>query len=191
MTGADAGGEGELVESVYLWEGPPRLELLRETVVPAVGAPWQHHRLVVQRGIPGVVIVAGDASRLLFVRHARPGVGDDRLELPRGFGDPGPGHPESDDDAACRNGTRELREETGHHALSARVLGRYVTDSALLPGTIAVVGIEVDLSRAPEPTDGETMSTVMVDRADVPRLVRCGAVADAHTLSGLALALIG
>lgn len=190
MNGAGTSGEEAITEAVYVWEGPPRLELLRETVVPARGAPWQHHRLVVQRGIPGVVIVAGDVTRLLFVRHDRPGVGDDRLELPRGFGEAGVDETESDDDAACRDAARELREETGHRAVSSRVLGRYVIDSALLPGTIAVVKIEVDLSRTPEPTDGETRSTLMVDRRDVPGLVRRGAVADAHTLSALALALI-
>jgi 8-oxo-dGTP pyrophosphatase MutT (NUDIX family) len=173
------------VDIVYSWSGPPRLELLRTS-----RGSYAQHSLRLQDGIPGVVAVAGDADRMLFVRHPRPAVGADLLELPRGFGEASPEGSPADADAAARwNAERELREETGYAALSSRVLGRYVTDSSLLPGDVAVVAIVVDPASTPGPRDGEVDDCVWIPRADLPAHIAAGAFADAHTLSALALAL--
>jgi 8-oxo-dGTP pyrophosphatase MutT (NUDIX family) len=172
-------------EVVYLSEGPPRLELIRSD-----RGSFTQHSLRVQGGIPGVVAVAGDGDRVLFVRHARPAVGVQLLELPRGFGEAPPAETASDPDAsACWNAERELREETGYASRSSRVLGRYVTDSSLLPGEVAVVAIDVDQAKLPGARDGEIDGCVWIPRADLLGLISAGVFADAHTLSALALAL--
>lgn len=174
-------------ETVYLWEGSPRLELTRQQVTLPSGLTFASHTLIAQNGKPGVVVIAGDAERILLVRQYRPGVGGELLELPRGFGENDPGAFESPEVAQCADGERELLEETGYKASGSRVLGSYITDSALLPGRVAVVEAIVDHAQHPAALDGEVNAVIWVERTALKRMAREGDFTDAHTLAALAL----
>ena len=111
-------------DRLYLWEGPPRLELLRRSWIRSDGSPAASHALITQDGIPGVVVVALRVDRLLLVEHERPWAGETLLELPRGFGEVADGVPGTDA-ACCSAAARELLEETGYRGVDPKVLGRY------------------------------------------------------------------
>lgn len=173
-------------ERVYLWEGPPRLELLRRDGARPDGSPASSHALLTQDGVPGVVVVALRGDQVLLVEHERPWVGATLLELPRGFGEVADGAPGSDA-ACCAAATRELLEETGYAAVDPRVLGRYHPDSTLLPAPVAVVRVRVDVDAVAGPTDGEIVRPLWVPAEDLRGLVRDGRLRDGHTLAALAV----
>ncbi|SDK43839.1 ADP-ribose pyrophosphatase [Cryobacterium psychrotolerans] len=174
-------------ETVYLWEDSPRLELTRQQVTLPSGLTFTSHTLIAQNGRPGVVVIAGDAERILLVRQFRPGPGAELLELPRGFGENDPSAFDSAEAAQCADAERELLEETGYRASDSRVLGGYVTDSALLPGRVAVVTATVDPAQHPAALDGEVNAVVWVQRTALKPMTRRGEFSDAHTLAALAL----
>lgn len=131
----------------------------------------------------GVVIVAFVGKRLIFVRSQRPAVGEELIELPRGFAESRKAAPSG----AIEDGLRELREETGFTGEDAEVIGSYFTDTTTLPNLIAVVCCTVKAKRNPE-VDGEVDEILLVPREDVPSMLTEGLLRDAHTLSALAIA---
>lgn len=143
------------------------------------GHEYAHYRLVASDGRPGVVIVATRASSVLLVRSRRDSVGRDMWELPRGAGDPG-------DRSLVHTGRRELLEETGYTA-EPMLLGTYVTDSTLFPHPMGVVRCEVQAGEPSSETDGEVDETRWFGRTSVLEMIADGTIADAHSLSALAL----
>lgn len=152
----------------------------------ANGRSYTHHRLVVADGRAGAAILATRGQEVLLVRSYRASVGRDLWELPRGAGDladrdADPSEPE------LVTGVRELREETGYTATRARLIGRYVVDSTVFPQGMGVVRCEIGAGVEPEETDGEVSEVRWFTDVEVRRLIREGVIADANSLSGLAI----
>lgn len=164
---------------VYRWAGPPVIELHRCEVTLPSGISYTGHWLVTGEGKPGVVVCALRRDELLLVRSLRPSVGRRLWELPRGF-------VETDEWPPLGEGLRELREETGYPASDARFRGSYVTDSSVLPTTVAVVTCSVDDGAEPGATDGEVVEFAWVPLSEVRALIADGVIADGHSLAGLA-----
>lgn len=176
------------LETVYRWDGDPRLELVRRIVRWEDGTERRWHALFAQDGIPGVVVVAVRAASFLLVEHDRPWAGGEFLELPRGFGEPSDGERGSDS-AAQVGAERELLEETGYRAASSKVLGRYSLDTGLVPGWVAVVQVTVDEMSPRGEIDGEIRDHRWVPESALPELVASGALRDGHSLAAAAMLL--
>jgi 8-oxo-dGTP pyrophosphatase MutT (NUDIX family) len=146
------------------------------------------HRIVVQDGIDGVVVIARAGHRFALVRQPRPAVAEDLWELPRGFGeraDVEGGQP-APEAVAIRTAQREIEEELGCGLVGARYLGRIYADSGLLAGAVHVVVGEARGGSGATP--GPEVSGVrwaMVEEID--GLIASHALRDGITLAALAL----
>lgn len=125
-----------------------------------------------------VAITARD--ELVLVKQFRHGSERVSLEVPGGLIDPHDGDPAA---AAAR----ELREETGHAARAIEPIGVMNPNPALFTnrchvflatGCTAVGGLQQD--------PGEDLEVVLVPLAEVPALVRSGAIDHALVLAALA-----
>lgn len=160
-------------QSVYVFEGPPRLELLREE-------GGRGHRLVVQRGTPGVVVVGLNGDDLMFVRVVRRE--GEVLELPRGFGE----HAGGSAGDPCPDAIREFAEETGHALEDAEHVATFQIDTSVYPQNVCVVVGRTDPAGPTSSTDGETQGYVWASPQQVREWVRNGTLHDAITLAALA-----
>ena len=158
-------------------------QLARQLVVRVGVSDLLHrHRLVTAEGRAGAVAIVVAGQKVLLVLQWRPAVGAACWELPRGFGDP-------QDADATATATREVLEETGLTAASARLLGEIHPDTGLLASTVAVVEVLVDPAQEADrlPTDGETTASRWVDPAELASLVRGGGLRDGISLAALQL----
>lgn len=181
---------------VYVWEGPPRLELFRGEGRSSDGRVFGYHRLVAGRGIPGAVVVAERGEALCMVRMLRPGTARPCLELPRGFGDSGDAGDASDaapgaavqsiEAMALAAGGREFLEETGFRLDGARLLGTIAVDSSLYPQPVGVVhGLTTGVEAGAR--DGEIEDVAWVDGCDLDALIAAGTIRDAISLAAITL----
>ncbi|GAB3847429.1 NUDIX hydrolase [Nesterenkonia populi] len=166
-------------ETVYTWDGPPRISLTRRDVSLPSGRTYLAHQLNGGDGT-GVVIIGRCGQSLLFVESLRPLVDAAVLELPRGFADAAESTPEE-------TAAREFLEETGLELHSPTEIGRYWTDTGIYPAEVAVITGQCDADAAPATTDGETIRTRWIPKSDIPHLIQTGQLRDAHTLSSLTL----
>lgn len=163
---------------VYEWPGPPRIALMRAPRVSPGGVEYLQHWLSTGDGSDGVVVYAESAGQVLLSHQHR--VVGDAWELPRGFGELRSGGPLAD-------GIREFREETGLLLEEARVVGRFVLDSSVLPTWVSVVhGFVSDRSPTQSP-DGELDAMKWSDVDQISALVASGGIADAISLSAIAV----
>lgn len=170
---------------VFRWDGPPVLELQRAQMTNPSGLSYTSHRLEVQDGAAGAVVIAIANGRILLVLSERPAAGELMWELPRGFGEATDG--DANDPAAMIAGAeRELLEETGLVSLSSELIGTYITDSSIYPSKIGVVRCDVDLAARPGAWDGEIEEVRWVELGTLPELVSNGTIHDAHSLAALA-----
>lgn len=167
-------------QRVYHWPGPPELTVERRT--GETGRP--QHRLVAQRGVDGVVVIARHEGQVLLVRQHRSVVGADVWELPRGFGEPAD---EAGAQALVAGAVRELAEEVGLELLDGQSYGRWWPDTGLLAGAVGVVVGRVGHRTPAQPTDGEVAATRWVHEADLDALVADGVIRDGLSLAALLL----
>lgn len=121
-------------------------------------------------------------GRVVFVRQYRHGVREVSLEIPGGMIDEG----EAADVAALR----EMREETGYVAPSARRLGDLWPNPAIQNNHCHLfVAENCKLVAPPEPDPRERIEVVTYPLDDVPRLISEGAIR--HALVICAFALLG
>ena len=151
---------------------------------------YRHHRLVVNQGRPGVVIIAESERGTLLVKSYRPSFGADIWELPRGNSDVGDGQlgASMSEDSLIQAARRELAEETGFTAQECHYLGAYVTDSSVFPQQVGVIRCAVDLTLDPSPRDGEILELRWMKQEELDLAIQNGLVHDAHTLAALAVA---
>ena len=139
-------------QTIYESGGTLPVRLEATEVENHLGKTYLHHRMVVGDGRPAAVVAALDGDSIVLVRQFRRSVGGDTWELPRGSSDvedavdavTGERVDEYGDAALIRAGLRELLEETGVTGLDARVIGRYVADTAVFPQRAGIVRCTVD-----------------------------------------------
>lgn len=126
-----------------------------------------------------VVAVRPD-GRVLLVRHDRPAVGGELLELPAGLVD------EGEDPAACAE--RELLEETGYRARGPlRPLGGFYSSAGLTDERFELFLAETEAAPVGEP-EAEVAEVAAVPFDEAVGEARAGRLADAKTALGLLLA---
>lgn len=170
---------------VFRWEGPPVLELQRAEMTNSSGLAYTSHRLEVQDGAAGAVVVAIANECILLVLSERPAAGEMMWELPRGFGEATDGNV-NDPAAMIAGAERELLEETGLTSLASELLGTYFTDSSIYPSKIGVVRCDIDPAEPPATWDGEIEDVRWVELSSLSDLVSNGTIRDAHSLAALA-----
>jgi 8-oxo-dGTP pyrophosphatase MutT (NUDIX family) len=139
---------------------------------------WRQHRVLMQEGRTGVVVVAVDPRGfLLLVRQWRAATRQWSWEFPRGFG-------ESDD--IGRDALRELSEETGYTSREAEPIGRFYADSGVITNDSAVCVAAVD-STPPGSRDDEINELRWVASADLAGEIASGAINDGITIAAFAL----
>jgi ADP-ribose pyrophosphatase len=127
-----------------------------------------------------VVIVAESQGKLILVREFRAGTGKVYLGFPAGYIDAG----ESPEQAAMR----ELREETGFTATSARLLGEMHAHAAWLQSRAFVVFCEAAADSNPEHMDGEIDEVALFDWEEAAQLARTGELGEMQAIAALYLA---
>lgn len=176
----------DMFEPVYRWEGPPVLEFQKAIVKDSAGTSYLTHRLEVQNGASGVVVVALLGTKILLVLSRRHAAGESMWELPRGFGEPSDGAP-SDAISMVVGAERELREETGLTSRRSKFIGRYIADSSIYPTRIGVVVCEIDETVEPVKSDNEIDDIRWIETTTIPELILNGTIHDGHSLAALAL----
>lgn len=166
-------------QQVWVWSGPPHLEMLVDTVRLADGRQQTWHLLRAQEGTPGAVCIALHGTQVVLGQPWRLPVRSRSLELPRGFGEPGEDAP-----AAAR---RELFEETGLRADGAVAVGSVYPDTGLLANRVVIVEMTVSDPVPAGADDGELGSWSWFDQRDIPHLMATGEIIDGITLAALAI----
>lgn len=137
---------------------------------------------------PGAVAVVPlvDEHTALLVRQYRAAVDRELLEIPAGKRD-------VDGEGVEATAARELEEEVGRRAGRMDLLARFY-NSVGISDELTHVFVARDLSIVATDLQGieeHHMTTEAVALADVPALIAAGELADAKTIIGLTLALLG
>jgi len=126
-----------------------------------------------------VVAVRPD-GRVLLVRHERPAIGGELLEIPAGLVD------EGEDPAACAE--RELLEETGYRARGPlRPLGGFYSSAGLTDERFELFLAETEAAPVGEP-EAEVAEVVAVPFEEAVAEARAGRLPDAKTALAILLA---
>jgi 8-oxo-dGTP pyrophosphatase MutT (NUDIX family) len=137
---------------------------------------------VSSNGVTGVVVVPGSARGLLLQRTYRYPTQSWEWEFPRGFLDAGK--------TPVEMARRELREETGFVALSAKSLGRVKPNTGMFATVAEVFWVEIaEQPGAHDREPGEvTMALQMFAPDEIWKMVADGQIEDGFTLSAITLA---
>jgi ADP-ribose pyrophosphatase len=164
----------EIIRSEYLYRGHILKLRLDQTRL--------ENKQVVQREIVehngAVAIVALDAqNRVLMVRQYRSGAGRELLEIPAGTLE------EGEDPALCA--TRELKEETGYHALRWDNLGFFYSSPGFCTEKIYLyLARQLTLGTA-TPDPDEILHAELVPFHQLLDQIKRGEILDAKTIVGL------
>ena len=156
-----------------------RIFKIREdrTTNPRTGT---EHEMVVLECPDWVNIIALTAEReVVFVEQYRQGSETVELEIPGGMMDPG----ETDPVATA---LRELREETGYTGTGARLIGECFANPAIMNNRVYTILVE-NCARTHEVEwdAGEDLITRLIPAADLPELVKSGAIKHSIILAAL------
>lgn len=154
--------------------------LLRDAVRFGDGSLGTYVRFVdPDNGVPGVIILPIYQGKVVLVRHFRHSARAWRLELPRGFGEPGFSNEQ--------NALRELREEIGAEAERIVSLGLIEPDSGMSAEGDALFFAELRSLGALDKAEGISDS-LLVSVSDFERLIADGSIVDGFTLGAYARA---
>jgi len=115
-------------------------------------------------------------GRVVMVRQFRHGIGDLTLEVPAGLID-------ATDASPAVAAMRELREETGYAGGEVRPLGVVHPNPAIMNNRCHLfVAYDVEVAGPPHWDATEELAVETVALAEVPALIRSGAISNALTL---------
>ncbi|AKJ63395.1 NUDIX hydrolase [Kiritimatiella glycovorans] len=132
-------------------------------------------REVVRHGPAAAVLTRVPDGRFLFVRQYRKAVEQIMLEIPAGNCEPG----ESPSAAV----ERELHEETGYRARTARRLGAMYPSCGYSSERIELFYAEAEREDGGAPDEDETIEPVLLTLDEVRAAVRKGGLTDAKSLA--------
>src|SRR3954464_4025270 len=117
-------------------------------------------------------------NKLVVIEQYRHGSNTIELEIPGGMID-------AEDASPLEAGLRELREETGYEGTQAEIIGQIYANPAIMNNICYTVLVRnCELKHATELDHGEDLATVLVDLAEIPKLVRSGKIG--HSLVAVA-----
>lgn len=122
------------------------------------------------------VIALTDDERVLLIEQFRHGIEEITVEIPGGAVDPG--------EEPLEAGLRELREETGYGGGRAELIGSVTPNPALMDNrcyTVLVRGVE--RQGEPQLEGFEEIRTSLAPLADVPEMIRSGAITHALVIA--------
>ena len=130
------------------------------------------------------VVPLTDDGRIVLVRQHRFGIDGPSLEIPGGLVDPG----ESPLEAA----RRELREEAGYEAGALTPLGALYPNPALQPTRLHMFVARgcTPAAHGPALEELEDCAVVLVEVAELPRLIAAGEIHHALVVTALAAARV-
>jgi 8-oxo-dGTP pyrophosphatase MutT (NUDIX family) len=131
----------------------------------------------------GMVFAVTDDRQIVLVRQYKHGIGRVTLELPAGYLEPGDSSPAE----AIR---RELREETGYEPAEIRPLASLIcgpTRSTQVGHYFLATGCRRAGAQSLDPA--ERIEVLLASLADLPSLVRSGAIAVESSVAGVFLGL--
>lgn len=164
----------KIIHSEYLYRG--HVVNLRLDQVELPNKQTAAREVVEHHG--AVVIVALDGrGRVLLVRQYRHGAGRELLELPAGSVE------EGEDPALCA--ARELKEETGFHALEWKNLGYFYSSPGFLTEKMYLFLARKLTRGAATPEADEFINIETVPLGQAIKLIDQGKLLDAKTIAGL------
>ncbi len=164
----------EILSSEYLYRG--RVVKLRLDQVRMPSRQLVTREVVEHRG--AVAIIALDAqNRVVLVRQYRSGAGRELLEIPAGTLEDG------EDPALCA--TRELKEETGYHALTWDALGYFYASPGFCTEKMFLFFARGLSQGKASPEDDEWIQLEHVPFVEAVAMIARGEIVDAKTIIGL------
>lgn len=164
----------EIIHSEYLYRGhiiKLRLDQVRLPTKQIAAREVVEHRGAV------AIVALDEQNRVLLVRQFRSGAGCELLEIPAGTLE------EGEDPALCA--TRELKEETGFHALQWDNLGYFYSSPGFLTEKMRLF-LARQLTRGqatPEADEQINLESVALSQA--LQMIERGEIVDAKTIVGL------
>jgi ADP-ribose pyrophosphatase len=141
--------------------------------------PEGTHEIARSPAAAGLVALRPD-GRVLLVRHHRPAIRGELLEVPAGLVD------EGEDPAACA--ARELFEETGYRPAGPLLpLGRFYSSAGMTDERFSLFLGEAEAAPVGEPEE-EVLEVVAVPFGEAVAEARAGRLADAKTALAILLA---
>jgi 8-oxo-dGTP pyrophosphatase MutT (NUDIX family) len=152
------------------------------TIVAPDGSTFQRE-IVHHPGAVSVVPVVGDSSEVLLVRQYRAAVDRELLEIPAGKRDVAGEPPEE-------TARRELIEEVGMRCGRLEQLAEFYNSPGFCDEhSFVFLGLDLESTSSDlQGIEEQHMTIQRVALDDVPSLIRTGAIVDAKTIIGLALA---
>lgn len=140
----------------------------------------QEHDFYVIESVNWVNIVGlTTEGKMIMVEQYRHGSNTVELEIPGGMMDPGETSP-------LEAGLREFREETGYEGTQAEVIGQIYANPAIMTNLCYTVLVrDCELKHALELDQSEDLAVVLVDPAQIPRLVREGRIGHSLVVAAL------
>ena len=164
----------EIIRSEYLYRG--HILKLRLDQTRLENKQVVQREIVEHRG--AVAIVALDErNTVLMVRQYRSGAGRELLEIPAGTIEDG------EDPAICA--TRELKEETGYHALHWDALGYFYSSPGFCTEKMYLYLARQLTSGTSSPEGDELIQVEKIPLAQLLAQIQRGEILDAKTIVGL------
>jgi ADP-ribose pyrophosphatase len=164
----------EILHSEYLYRG--KILNLKVNQVRLANKNVVIREIVEHRGA-AVIVAVDDQQRILMVRQYRSAAGKELLEIPAGTLKSG------EDPALCA--TRELKEETGYHAMQWEPLGYFYSSPGFSTEQMHLYLARELTQAGATPEEDEEITVEWVPLAQAISMIESGEIVDAKTIIGI------